>query len=184
MLIRTDPGKRRLAFLSIPRDLQVEIPEVGVAKINAANQIGGPALALRTVERLTGLDVNHVAFVDFDRFRELIDAVGGIDVVVARPIRSNRFDCPYGPPGGARSGPVGGSSAESSTWTGTERSCTRASDGTCSTRARPTSRAHAGSSRSFRRPSTRSRASAPQSACPSSARTSSHRSRPTSAPGS
>ena len=95
MLIRTDPGKRRLAFLSIPRDLQVEIPEVGVAKINAANQIGGPALALRTVERLTGIDVNHVAFVDFDRFRELIDAVGGIDVVVARPIRSNRFDCPY-----------------------------------------------------------------------------------------
>ena len=95
MLIRTDPGKRRLAFLSIPRDLQVEIPEVGLAKINAANQIGGPALALRTVERLTGLDVNHVAFVDFDRFRELIDAVGGIDVVVPRPIRSNKFDCPY-----------------------------------------------------------------------------------------
>ena len=95
MLIRTDPGKRRLAFLSIPRDLQVEIPEVGVAKINAANQIGGPALSLRTVERLTGLDVNHVAFVDFDRFEALIDAVGGIDVVVSRPIRSNRFDCPY-----------------------------------------------------------------------------------------
>jgi LCP family protein required for cell wall assembly len=95
MLIRTDPGKRRLAFLSIPRDLQVEIPEVGLAKINAANQIGGPALALRTVRQLTGLDVNHVAFVDFDRFEELIDAVGGIDVDVSRPIRSNRFDCPY-----------------------------------------------------------------------------------------
>lgn len=95
MLIRTDPGKKRLAFLSIPRDLQVEIPEVGVAKINAANQIGGPALALRTVKELTGLDVNHVVFVDFDRFRELIDAVGGIDIRVARPIRSDKFDCPY-----------------------------------------------------------------------------------------
>jgi LCP family protein required for cell wall assembly len=95
MLVRTDPGKRRLAFLSIPRDLQVDIPNVGLAKINAANQVGGPALALRTVERLTGVDVNHVAFVDFDRFEELIDAVGGIDVVVPRPIRSNRFDCPY-----------------------------------------------------------------------------------------
>ncbi len=44
---------------------------------------------------LTGLPVNHVVFVDFDRFRELIDAVGGIDVDVPRPIRSNRFDCPY-----------------------------------------------------------------------------------------
>jgi LCP family protein required for cell wall assembly len=95
MLLRTDPSKRRLAYLSIPRDLQVEIPEVGLAKINAANQIGGPALALRTVKDLTGLDVNHVVFVDFDRFEELIDAVGGIDVNVPRRIRSNRFDCPY-----------------------------------------------------------------------------------------
>jgi LCP family protein required for cell wall assembly len=95
MLLRTDPAKKRLAFLSIPRDLQVEIPEVGVDKINAANQIGGTALALRTVKELTGLDVNHVVFVDFDRFRELIDAVGGIDVVVPRKIRSDRFDCPY-----------------------------------------------------------------------------------------
>jgi len=95
MLLRTDPGKRRLAYLSIPRDLQVEIPEYGVAKINAANQFGGPALALRTVKDLTGLEVNHVVFVDFDRFEELIDAVGGIEVNVPRRIQSNRFDCPY-----------------------------------------------------------------------------------------
>jgi LCP family protein required for cell wall assembly len=95
MLIRTDPGKHRLAFLSIPRDLRVEIPGSGAGKINSAFQIGGPTLALRTVKSLTGLDVNHVAFVDFDRFRELIDSVGGIDVVVPRPILSNRFDCPY-----------------------------------------------------------------------------------------
>jgi LCP family protein required for cell wall assembly len=95
MLLRAEPGKRRLAYLSIPRDLQVEIPEVGVAKINAANQIGGPALALRTVKDLTGIDVNHVVFVDFDRFEELIDAVGGIEVDVPRKIRSNKFDCPY-----------------------------------------------------------------------------------------
>ncbi len=95
MLIRTDPRKHRLAFLSIPRDLRVEIPGHGAAKINAAFQIGGPTLALRTVKDLTGLDVNHVAFVDFDRFRDLIDAVGGIEVDVPRPILANRFDCPY-----------------------------------------------------------------------------------------
>ena len=95
MLIRTDPRKHRLAFLSIPRDLRVEIPGYGAAKINAAFQIGGPTLALRTVKDLTGLDVNHVAFVDFDRFKELIDAVGGIDIDVPTPILSNRFDCPY-----------------------------------------------------------------------------------------
>jgi LCP family protein required for cell wall assembly len=95
MLVRTDPRKHRLAFLSIPRDLRVEIPDYGTAKINAANQIGGPTLALRTVKSLTGLPVNHIAIVDFDRFRELIDAVGGIDVTVPRPILSNRFDCPF-----------------------------------------------------------------------------------------
>ena len=111
MLLRTDPGKRRLAYLSIPRDLQVEIPDVGFSKINAANQIGGPALALRTVEDLTGLDVNHVAFVDFDRFEELIDAVGGIEVNVPRRIRSNKFDCPYKTAARCARGRAGASSA-------------------------------------------------------------------------
>jgi polyisoprenyl-teichoic acid--peptidoglycan teichoic acid transferase len=95
MLVRTDPGKHRLAFLSIPRDLRVDIPGYGSGKINAANQFGGPALALKTVESLTGLDVNHVAFVDFDRFKELIDSVGGVDIDVAKPILANKFDCPY-----------------------------------------------------------------------------------------
>jgi polyisoprenyl-teichoic acid--peptidoglycan teichoic acid transferase len=95
MLIRTDPGKHRLAFLSIPRDLRVEIPGYGTSKVNAAFQLGGPTLALRTIKELTGLEINHVAFVDFAKFKDLIDAVGGIDVDVPKPILSNRFDCPY-----------------------------------------------------------------------------------------
>jgi LCP family protein required for cell wall assembly len=95
MLIHTDPRSHRLAFLSIPRDLRVDIPGYGSAKINAASQIGGPVLALKTVKDLTGLDVNHVAFVDFDRFKELIDSVGGVDIDVAKPILANKFDCPY-----------------------------------------------------------------------------------------
>ena len=95
MLVRTDPAHKRLSYLSIPRDLQVSIPGYGVAKINAASQIGGPTLTLRTVRDLVGLPVNHVLTVDFDRFREVIDALGGIEVDVPRPIRSKRFDCPY-----------------------------------------------------------------------------------------
>jgi LCP family protein required for cell wall assembly len=95
MLLHTEPGKHRFLFLSIPRDLQVEIPGVGTGKINAAFQSGGPGLALRTVKALTGLTVNHVVFVDFDRFTELIDAIGGIEVDVPVAIQSNRFDCPY-----------------------------------------------------------------------------------------
>ena len=64
-------------------------------KINAANQLGGPALTIETVRELTGLPVHHVVVVDFDGFRELIDAIGGIEVNVPRPILSNKFDCPY-----------------------------------------------------------------------------------------
>lgn len=95
MLVRADGKRHRIAYLSIPRDLYVDIPGYGRQKINFAYQAGGPALALRTVRALTGLPVNHVAIVDFADFRSLIDAVGGVSVNNPRPILSNRFDCPY-----------------------------------------------------------------------------------------
>ncbi|HET9461735.1 MAG TPA: LCP family protein [Gaiellaceae bacterium] len=97
LLLRTDPGKHRLSYLSIPRDLRVEIPGYGTSKINAANQIGGPALTLATVRVLTGLRIDHVVVVDFDGFRELIDSLGGITVDVPKRILSNPFDCPFKP---------------------------------------------------------------------------------------
>jgi len=95
LLLRTDPRHNRMAFLSIPRDLRVEIPGYGSNKINAAFQLGGPALAMRTIRSLTGLQPNHVALVDFQDFRTVIDALGGVTVDVPKPILSNRFDCPY-----------------------------------------------------------------------------------------
>lgn len=95
MLVRTDPGRNRISYLSIPRDLRVEIPGHGTNKINAAFQLGGPALTMRTVTALTGLQPNHVATVDFADFRTVIDRLGGIEVDVPKAIVSNRFDCPY-----------------------------------------------------------------------------------------
>jgi LCP family protein required for cell wall assembly len=95
MLLRTDPGKGRLNYLSIPRDLRAEIPGQGFSKINVAYQIGGASLAVQTVRSLTGLEVNHVVVVDFDAFTEVIDKVGGVEVTVPGPILSNKFDCPY-----------------------------------------------------------------------------------------
>jgi LCP family protein required for cell wall assembly len=95
MLMRTDPSHHRLYYLSIPRDIVVPIPGYSTQKINAAFQIGGPALAIRTIHDFTGLPINHVVVVNFADFKDLINAVGGIDVNVPRPIRSNRFDCPY-----------------------------------------------------------------------------------------
>src|SRR6478735_5618156 len=95
MLLRTDPAHHRLYYLSIPRDLQVPIPGAGTQKINAGFQIGGPALAIRTVRQFTGIPVNHVMVINFADFKDLINSLGGIDVTVPRAIRSNRFDCPY-----------------------------------------------------------------------------------------
>jgi LCP family protein required for cell wall assembly len=95
MLVRTDPKHHRLAFLSIPRDLRVEIPGYNEQKINAAYQLGGPALAIKTVRAFTGLEINHVVVIDFADFKDLIDSLGGVDVTVPAAIVSNRFDCPY-----------------------------------------------------------------------------------------
>jgi polyisoprenyl-teichoic acid--peptidoglycan teichoic acid transferase len=93
-LLRVDKGPRRLAYLSIPRDLRVEIPGHGTSKINAAMQIGGAGLTVKTVRVLTGLPVNHVVVVDFSQFEDLIDKIGGITIDVPERIVS-KFDCPY-----------------------------------------------------------------------------------------
>jgi polyisoprenyl-teichoic acid--peptidoglycan teichoic acid transferase len=76
MLVRLDPSKKATALLSIPRDLKVKIPGYGTDKINAAYSIGGPELTLRTVNSVTGLDINHVVNINFRGFREAVNALG------------------------------------------------------------------------------------------------------------
>jgi LCP family protein required for cell wall assembly len=77
MLLRIGGGSN--SRLSIARDTLVDIPGHGRQKINAAYAFGGAALAIRTVEQFTGVDVNHLIEVSFDEFPGLIDAMGGID---------------------------------------------------------------------------------------------------------
>jgi LCP family protein required for cell wall assembly len=77
MLMRVGGGKN--ARLSIPRDTVVDIPGHGRNKINAAYAIGGPALAVQTVEQYLGIQVNHLVEVSFENFPDLIDAMGGVD---------------------------------------------------------------------------------------------------------
>jgi LCP family protein required for cell wall assembly len=76
MLMRVGGGAN--SRLSIARDTIVDIPGFGRQKINAAFALGGTALAVRTVESYTGVDVNHVVVVSFEDFPALIDAMGGI----------------------------------------------------------------------------------------------------------
>jgi polyisoprenyl-teichoic acid--peptidoglycan teichoic acid transferase len=95
MLVRTDPDEHRIALLSVPRDLRVEIPGRGADKVNAAYAYGGSTLAIRTIQALTGIPVNHVIVVNFTKFRDVIDTLGGITVKVPNRILSNKFACPY-----------------------------------------------------------------------------------------
>jgi polyisoprenyl-teichoic acid--peptidoglycan teichoic acid transferase len=92
LLVRVDPARNRIAQLSIPRDLRVTIPGRGDDRINAAYTIGGPALAIKTVQDLTGMEINHVVLVDFAGFREVVDALGGVTIDNPEKIISNSFD--------------------------------------------------------------------------------------------
>ena len=92
LLVRVDPDRNRIAQLSIPRDLRVTIPGHGDDRINAAYTLGGPALAIKTVQALTGMQINHVVLVDFAGFRELVDALGGVTLDNPEKIISNSFD--------------------------------------------------------------------------------------------
>jgi LCP family protein required for cell wall assembly len=82
MLWRIGGGTSRR--LSIPRDTQVPIPGHGVTKINAAYSYGGPGLAIKTVENLTGVKINHLIIVNLANFPKFIDSIGGITVQTGR----------------------------------------------------------------------------------------------------
>jgi LCP family protein required for cell wall assembly len=79
--------------VSILRDSQANIPGHGVQKINAAYALGGPGLAIQTVEQFmgNGLQINHIVEISFDNFPKLIDSLGGVTVHLRRCIHSNRF---------------------------------------------------------------------------------------------
>ena len=72
--------------LSIPRDTLAAIPGFDNDKINAAYRFGGAKLTVETVEQMLGIEINHVAIVDFAGFRDLIDSLGGIDIELEKPV--------------------------------------------------------------------------------------------------
>ena len=84
ILLRLDPETNTISVMSIPRDLQVEIPGFGTDKFNAAYSYGGPKLALQVVKELTGLRINHVVNVDFLGFVRAVDAIGCVYTDVDR----------------------------------------------------------------------------------------------------
>ncbi|WP_189643002.1 LCP family protein [Deinococcus piscis] len=74
-------------LLSVPRDSWVEIPGVGMSKINASNARGGPDLLTQTVGDLTGLPVDGYALLSLHAVRSVTDAAGGVTVEVKQPMK-------------------------------------------------------------------------------------------------
>jgi LCP family protein required for cell wall assembly len=99
IVVRIDPGMRRVAMLSIPRDLIVEIPGYGYGRINAAHVYGdlspelggGLSLVRATVSKLLGVPIDYAVLVDFNGFIGLIDAIGGIDIDVPNALYDGEY---------------------------------------------------------------------------------------------
>lgn len=107
ILLSLDPVGHTAAILSIPRDLWVEYPGLGQSgRINGANIAGdnisypgggGPAFAVRTVEKELGIKIQYYLLINFEVFTTLIDALGPIEVCPPEPIDDDRYpDGSYG----------------------------------------------------------------------------------------
>ncbi len=87
MLARIDPVNKKVTLVSLHRDTMIDYgDEYGINKLNAAHVFGGPELSVKTVSKLAGVDISHYAEINFDGFREIVDALGGVEVDVPMTI--------------------------------------------------------------------------------------------------
>lgn len=106
ILVGLDPESKTASMVSFPRDLWVEIPTVGPNRLNAAHFFGdahdypggGPALIKHTIQDNFAVPVHYYIRINFDGFRRVIDALGGINITVQEPIWDDHYptdDCRY-----------------------------------------------------------------------------------------
>jgi polyisoprenyl-teichoic acid--peptidoglycan teichoic acid transferase len=99
IVARIDPHSGRVALLSLPRDLWVEIPGYGYARLNAAHvwgiiynaPAGGVGLARQTVSNLLGIPIDYTMQINFQGFIGAIDALGGVTVDVPKELYDDQF---------------------------------------------------------------------------------------------
>ena len=108
ILVHISADRANVTAVSFPRDLMVTIPECAAAdgtttveyvdRFNAAFFIGGPECTIRTTTQLTGLPIHHFVVVDFAGFTRTVDALGGVDVCLTRPVDDPKagLDLPAG----------------------------------------------------------------------------------------
>lgn len=108
ILLHLSAGRDSATAVSIPRDLMVDLPACRrpdgsrsaprFAMFNQAFQLGGSACTIRTVEKLTDIRVDHHVVVDFHGFKEMVDAVDGVEVCLRQPVddRAAKLRLPAG----------------------------------------------------------------------------------------
>ncbi|MFD5142033.1 LCP family protein [Streptomyces sp. NPDC058401] len=98
MLVHIPEGRKKATAISIPRDTLITRPECkdkngktvpGANRVMINSVIGtaGPACVVKTVEQMSGVRVDHLVKVEFAGFKELVDALGGVDVTLDKPIK-------------------------------------------------------------------------------------------------
>jgi len=110
MVLSLDKDRKSGYMLSIPRDLYVDIPGEGYAKINEAFQdgersgfhepgapAGGMGLLEKTVTQVTGLEIHNYALINYTTVREIVDALGGITVNIQSPDPRGIYDPNFQP---------------------------------------------------------------------------------------
>lgn len=88
MVISADFATKKVSVISVPRDTRVNLPGVGLTKINHANSLGeakggvheGTLATAQAVSDLLSIDINYYAKIDFEGFKSLVDVLGGVDV--------------------------------------------------------------------------------------------------------
>ncbi|MFI5866015.1 LCP family protein [Streptomyces sp. NPDC051546] len=96
ILLHLPADRKSATAVSIPRDLMAEIPAClkpdgsrtseQFAQFNWAFEWGGTACTIRTVEAMTGIRVDHHMVLDFSGFKKMVDAIGGVEVCLRRPV--------------------------------------------------------------------------------------------------
>jgi LCP family protein required for cell wall assembly len=101
MVVHVHRGHRKATVVSIPRDTLVTrpacttpggtpVPESRHQMFNTAYQVGGPACAVKTVESMSGIRMDHYVEVDFTGFKKLIDTLGGVRITTRQAIDDDR----------------------------------------------------------------------------------------------
>ncbi|MFI8929593.1 LCP family protein [Streptomyces sp. NPDC053474] len=111
MIVHVYKGHKKASVVSIPRDTLITRPECAVKDgdgktdpggerqmFNTAYEVGGPACAVKTVEKMSGIRMDHYVEVDFTGFKKLIDTLGGVEITTKQAIKDkdSHLDLPAG----------------------------------------------------------------------------------------